>query len=283
MATLNQFDPPGQLGDFDVKGRSAWSEFLNFAFDGNVQEVEKDVGAGRSPFYNPCRTATVEPVATKVIRWKGFPLLIASKHPGDERAAWAEADRLLAHGERPQDEYLEWHVEKKGNKIVRVTFTCEGPEYWEALAEGYPRGYAGPRTAGATGDKQKLLALYRQHVDPAVQLADLLGPEGHYDALNKWNTTHGAMHLNQHNNTLTAEITIAAQATILRQRNGQVLNDPDALIRCAQYGAPGRASDPHIGAEVNALARQGFAITLQNPVGLYIDGLDTTARAQFLS
>ena len=65
MATLNQFDPPGQLGDFDAKGHAAWSEFLNFAFDGNVQEVEKDVGAGRSPFYNPRRTATVEPVATK--------------------------------------------------------------------------------------------------------------------------------------------------------------------------------------------------------------------------
>ena len=30
---------------------------------------------------------------------------------------------------------------------------------------------------------------------------------------------------------------------------------------------------------MNALARQGFAITLQNPVGLYIDGLDTTGWA----
>ena len=37
-----------------------------------------------------------------------------------------------------------------------------------------------------------------------------------------------------------------------------------------------RASDPHIGDEVNGLARQGFAVTLTDPVGLYIKGLDTT-------
>jgi hypothetical protein len=87
---------------------------------------------------------------------------------------------------------------------------------------------------------------------------------------------HGAMHLNQHNNTLSAEINIAAQATILRQKGGVVLTDADALIRCGQYGAPGRASDPHIGSEVNTLARAGYAITLQNPVGLYMEPPDTT-------
>jgi hypothetical protein len=42
------------------------------------------------------------------------------------------------------------------------------------------------------------------------------------------------------------------------------------LINCADFGEDGRASDPKIGAQVNALARHGDAISLRNPVALYI-------------
>jgi hypothetical protein len=145
---------------------------------------------------------------------------------------------------------------------------------WSGMSQGYPLRYSGPKAAGATGDLQKLLALYRQYISPDVQLNDLLDASSNYDRLNQWNTQNGAMHLNQPNNTLGAEINIAAFATILRQKAGVVLTDPDELIRCAQFGAPGRASDPTIGAAVNALAREGYAVTLQNPIGLYIDGLN---------
>jgi hypothetical protein len=276
MAILSEFGVPANLSDFTPPQRKAWSSFIAAAFQQNIREVERQLGAGaRSPFYDPTVEDTSLPSAEKVIRWKGFPLLIAAEFPGDRKKAWQAAEQLSPEGERPQDEYLEWFVERKGGKVVRVTFTCEGPEYWEALAEGYPRSYDGPRDPEVIGDRDKLLALYRQFVHPEVQLADLF-TQGGYDPLNKWNSTHGAMHLNQRNNTLGAEINIAAQATILRQRGGNVLEDPDALIDCARYGAAGRASDPRIGAEVNALAREGFAITLQDPVGLYIDGLDTS-------
>src|SRR5262249_12382961 len=100
-------------------------------------------------------------------------------------------------------------------------------------------------------------------------------PDGTYNRRNKWNTTDGAVHLTHPANTLGAEINIAAQATILREKNGQVITNPDTLIRCSGYGVPQRASDPHIGDEVSKLARGGFAITLLNPVALYIDSLET--------
>lgn len=274
---LERFDPPANIDDFDSipKQLEAWSEFITNTFDDNIQFIESVVNTGKSQFYNPTQTETTEPFAQAEISWVGFPKLISRKHPGDDRAAWEEADTLLPGGERPQDEYLEWHVTREQGKIVRVTFTCEGPEYWEALAHGYPIGYNGPKTAGATGDKQKLLELYRKYISPEVELDDLF-ENGQYNSLNKWNTTHGAMHLNQGNNTLSAEINIAAFATILRQKNGRLLTDADELIRCARFGAPGRASDPTIGAIVNSLARDGHSITLANPVGLYIDTLDTS-------
>jgi len=81
------------------------------------------------------------------------------------------------------------------------------------------------------------------------------------------------MHLIQRNNTLTAEIELAAAATLVRQRNGQFITDEQELIDCGAYGQGERHSDPHIGAVVNELARLKADITLANPIGLCIAGL----------
>lgn len=279
---LNQFDPPANINDFDSipHQRQAWNDVLSFWFTREMQGVEAIVGAGHSQFYNPHVTDTSTPNTTAVISWIGFPQLVAKKHPGNHKAALTEADTLSSDSDgpfRPQDEYCEWFVTRgAGNKITRVDFTCEGPEYWFALAHGYPDGIpASVKTAGAQGDRNKLLALYQQLVSPSVQMADLF-KNGVYNPRNKWNTTDGAVHLTHPANTLEAEINIAAQATVLRARKGQPITDQDALICCAAYGVPGRASDPTIGGNVNALARQGASITLANPVGLYIDSLNTT-------
>lgn len=94
------------------------------------------------------------------------------------------------------------------------------------------------------------------------------------------NTTHGIAHLAAPPNSLTAEIELGADATVLR-KNGRGLQivEPDALICCAQYGGPDRNSDPTIGAAVNALASLGAYVTLRNPVGLYMDHIDLAGWA----
>jgi hypothetical protein len=279
---LAKFDPPANINDFDSipNQRQAWSDVLSFWFTNEMQGVEDLIGVGNSQFYNPHVTDTADPSSTAVISWIGFPQIIAKRHPGNHQAALQEAEQLLNDSSgpfRPQDEYCEWFATRgAGNKINRVDFTCEGPEYWFAMAHGYPDGTPdGVRTANAQGDPAKVLTLYRQLVSPNVQMADLF-ENGVYNPRNQWNTTKGAVHLTHPANTLGAEINIAAQATVLRARNGQLLTDQDALICCAGYGVPRRASDPTIGGTVNALARQGTSITLENPVGLYIDSLNTT-------
>jgi hypothetical protein len=256
---LPSFDPPANIGDFDPPLRVLWSKFISDFFDQNIGGVNAKIGPDKCQFYNPTTTDTPDPHAEAVISWIGFPRLITLKHPGNRQAALKDADTPLASGERKQDEYLEWFVTRRGGKIVRVDFTCEGPEYWKFLAKHSPA---------------KLLTLYQQLISPAVKQADLFTAAGAYNPLNQWNTKKGAIHLNQRNNTLGAEINIAAFATILRQQAGTAVTDADALIRCAQFGAAGRASDPTIGAQVNALARAGNLITLKNPVGLYIDSIN---------
>lgn len=53
------------------------------------------------------------------------------------------------------------------------------------------------------------------------------------------------------------------------------MTDQQHLVRCGRLGEPDRNSDPQIAAAVNNLAAQGAETTLDDPLGLYIDGLLT--------
>lgn len=83
------------------------------------------------------------------------------------------------------------------------------------------------------------------------------------------------MHLAAPPNTLTAEIMLGGDASVVRKTDGnRLLVEADVLICSTGYGGPDRNSDPTIGGYVNALARLGAMITLKNPVGLYMDHID---------
>lgn len=72
-----------------------------------------------------------------------------------------------------------------------------------------------------------------------------------YDPRNRWNFTTNSgtiAHLIQPNNTLSAEVDIGAQATVIRKDSqGSIVINKDKLIRCSQYGNPQRNSDPTVG------------------------------------
>jgi len=140
--------------------------------------------------------------------------------------------------------------------ITRIDITCEGPEYWQNMF---------------TWEPDTCLDLYHKFVSKNVELRDLTDGSGQYNVNNKWNSTNGIMHLNCPPNSLFAEIYLGASATVLRKdTGGNTITDPQQLIKCASYGQPTRASDPTIGSDVNTLARQGFRITIENPVQLYL-------------
>ncbi len=250
--TLQSFCPPANLDDLTPAQRAAWSNFISNYLDGR-----KNTGEVREQFFNPLGVALGADQALLPIRWTAFPKQVALTFSSD-LARWREADR----SRDVQDEYCEWSVERAGDKIKRVTFTCEGPEYWTFLANTAP-GLA--------------LALYQRHISPNVRREDLFTTAGAYIERNQWNagTKLGAMHLIQPANTLRAEMELAAAATIKREHDGQILTSEQDLIACSRYGVASRHSDPHIGGEVNALARRGAMITLADPIGLYLDGLST--------
>lgn len=257
---LQRFDPIGKVDDVGEEGRSAWSDLVKEIFKqvqvGNPDEVEND--SPRAQFYDPTETETTDDEVQAEITWSGFPRQVAQAFPGDlQRWQRADSSRLV------QDEYLEWSVTRDSQgKIQRVTFTSEPREWWIFVSQVNP---------------DKVLELYQTFISEQVQRAELFDAAGNYIVRNRWNqnTTDGAMHLIHNPNSLFAEVELAAAATIVRERDGQVLTTEQELIACGLYGAPQRNSDPHIGGEVNALARQKAFITLANPVGLYIHGLST--------
>ena len=265
MPVLTQLDPPGGVKDLASRPalRKLWSQQVSDWFDAAIERIR--YGAPKPQFYNPLVTPTDPGSAEKEIAWLGFPQVLLREANGNRRLAFQRADRNLAIGqERNHDEYLEWHVtrDRGTGAIVRVVFTTEPPEYYDFLSRS---GEAGTTI---------LLKLYRKYVSSDVALSDII-VNGVYNPLNRWNSHDGAMHLTNHSNSLQAELNLAADGTIRRRKGTRVLSDAQELIECAKYGEPLRASDPRIGADVNALAREGFAITLKNPVGLTMKGINT--------
>jgi hypothetical protein len=142
--------------------------------------------------------------------------------------------------------------------ITRVIFTSEVPEYYRFLS---------------LRARNVLVALYKKHVSPNVKEADLFSGS-QYDPNNVWNL-RGAMHMIQRFNTLGAAVTLVAQASVQRVRNGLPLANASDLIECGINADRDRNSDPLIVTDVNALARAKANISFADPVGLYIDRLRT--------
>lgn len=325
MGLLKRFDPPAFLSDFDaIPGqRDAWHVFVSRAFDAAIASESKHVRSqkrgvkGVVQFFN---ASTYDPggsLIEQAVTWNAFPKELLRRF-GRKRAL-VEADQLWplsayhfafdpdvpsddgaaqtgvtdAWFYRPTVEYCEWHVHRDPDtgKILRVAFTSEPPEYWQAMfGEAVDPGNG--NAVAFPGDRRLVLDLYRKLVSPHVQLDDLIvketfkGPSGSvyragtYNPYNKWNTLYGAVHLNAPPNSLTAEIQLGADGTVLRHdARGESVVQPDALMGCSGYGGPDRNSDPTIGATVNALARIGAMVTLVNPVGLYMDHIDLTGWA----
>lgn len=286
MATLKQFNTPALIKDLadqpDKQARldALWSETLKSFTEQSIQGGDAPLDNDRVFYFNPLITELTGIITPPPVAWTAFPNRILVFFPNaskKDQFQYADEGPPNVNGQpyRPQgprgwqDEYCEWSVTRRpsDNKITKVTFTCENPEYWNALW---------------LIDSNRVLELYQELVSPDVQLADLQGytnpdtgkfdPDA-YNPLNKWNnnTKTGPVHLISPPNTLSAEIYLAAAATIVRECNGSVVTDQSQLIQCSRYGTPGRNSDPFIGGTVNSIVRQGgVKVTLKDPVGLYI-------------
>lgn len=279
MAKLDHFHPPAFLDDFKrskVDLYQIWDQTMTRWFTESIEGAAweyEEYGVPkeqiRVQFFHP-KVVELDParLATKTITWGAFPKKFRTWFtPAARMAAYQAADQVGCYAGytcRQTDEYCEWQTERDAmGRVTRVTFTCEGPEYWTALAES---------------DPDLALSIYRKLVSPAVQKEELFLDEActQYNIFNKWNLWHGIVHLTHPANSLEAQVGLAATASLVRRDlGGAVITDNDRLVAVAAWGSPFRASDPTIGGQVNVLTRLGMHVALRDPVGLYMESLDT--------
>lgn len=252
---LKKFAAPGNLKELSMDDLASWSDRLSELFDAVAAP------AGRH-FYNPTKSDTPRDARVGVVTWPAAPGRVLSTRVSPEQR-WAIAD-----GDRnEQDEYCEWSVLRDGDKVVRVTFTTETPDYYDHLMDV---------------DRKLLVDLYEKASGKKISLAALRDGRGLFKATNAFNSrTDGAIvHLMQRSNNLRAAVILAAEATVLRKaKDDRPVTHPQALIVCGGLGDERRHSDPRIAAAVNNLVARRFEVTLQNPPGLYLDRFVTTGMA----
>ncbi|SPO00291.1 uncharacterized protein DNG_03136 [Cephalotrichum gorgonifer] len=282
--TIPAFNPPGfpyQDDKLNPEQRAAWSDTISEWMTNEINGQFTDKNGMLKPLPGPCDTDRTK--LPQFFRGTVTPFDVSQKPTPITRSTntdiqrWRVAD---AHRDQ-QDEYLEWTVKRDSkNRITSVTFTCEGPEYWAFLSQN---------------DPDKMLALYKQN-NPAyankIKVQDMFNRDGSYNPYNQWNgvvTTNPPddselttvnpgciMHLAQSNNTLSAEIDIAAQGTVIRKTlNGAIIKDKTKLCNCSKYGVATRNSDPQIGSAMNGLALAHHSVSIADPVAIYMTQFDS--------
>lgn len=259
------YQSPGNIQELSPGTLEAWNAYLSDLFTFHIEYTRTliEPPAGRAWMFDPIKTPAEGTVAAE-IDWIAFPKRVSSSGL-PPREGW----KLVDDDRNRHEEYCEWEVARDAaGKVVRVTLTCETEDYFEFLHNQ---------------DQALLLDLYRKHVSPQVQLADLQKANGSYDPQNAWNfpqrgPTRGViMHMAQKNNSFGAAVNLSAVATWPRVNDaGTPIVGEQELIGCANFGEAPRHSDPHIGSEINKLVRAGNEISFADPVGLYIDRIDLT-------
>lgn len=280
------FEPTARLKDFErVAGlKDAWSTFINEQYETNLygkpddrtmsalEELQK---WGRSDsdlrVYNPASMPIPDSSTIRNVNWSALPTSFDEQfNTIREKFTYLDARQRFTFSDgssvvtRIQDEYCEWVVKRNTeNKITAVIFTSEPPEYYNFMF------YHSQQS------RDLLVDVYREITgEPSITIGDLVDSSGEYNWYNRYNNEF-AVHMQQPNNTLGAQVNIVSRSCILRvNRLGSPITDALGLIRCARYGDEARQSDPRIGSTINSFARDNRFITIENPVGLYMSSVD---------
>jgi hypothetical protein len=245
---MPMFSPPGRVNDLTRPADlQAWSNFLSGALDGSIPPG----GQMFNPVTHPRADLVLRPIP-----WLAVPQTLWDHRPRDTARTLADDRNNRPDTPVGQNEYAEWFTgrDPADNEVVSVDLTTEFREYWTFLD--------GRLSQSELGD------VYRQ-LYPAATDAEL-HPGGVYDPDNPWNDTRGAMHLRGVINTLPAALGVIAGAVPWR------FNTAGRVVDVQDCGQGTFHADPSLAVNINRIAREGRAITLADPVGIYVLDVDTS-------
>lgn len=277
-------DAPGGLDDLGVDGRQAWTRRVNDCID----EISQGLTNGPNRFVtHPLTAATPHRTA---IDWTGLPARLVAcvtRARALELLDWT-APRGNGRVRRLQEEYLEWRVVRDDDGIRRVELTTELSDYWRVLAAHEPQR-ALDLVAEFAGDRVDPAAVYRD-CDPFDPATTPEQREAAFEAAmlsdddpSPYNDGTAAITcMVQRSNTLAALaalVLVATEPRVMRDlASGKLrcLTCDECIPLVGEAAQAGRLSDPVLVERVSRLAFEGRLAALDDPVGVYIQGVEHT-------
>lgn len=245
---MARFSPPGNVSDLTRPADlQAWSDAVSGLIDAHIPSGDQMFNQVTHPRPD---------LHQRRMPWLAIPQTVADHEPVETMRAQVDDPANRRDSSRGQNEYCEWFTARNAaGGVVSVDFTTELPDYWTFLGQ-----HLSPAELGG---------IYRQFY-PAATDAELYSG-GTYNKMNPWNTTRGAMHLIGQINTLNPD----ALGVI---RGGVPWRfDPAGNVADVQDCGQGVFhADPTIVANVNRMAREGRALAIADPIGVYIIDIDTS-------
>lgn len=262
---------PGGLTDLGAEGRAAWDETVARCLLAAMPSPGSHPFLARAPDERtPHRTGP---------DWNGLPARIVARHGRARALDSLDDERTL------QEEYVEWRVVRsRGGAIARVEFTTELVDYWRVLATHEPertlelvgsltRTGARPREVYGVRDPAALAAPERRRAFDETMLES-------GSPLN--DGRRGICFMVHPSNDLLSLVRLAAAATHpitardpeTRARRPATANE--AIPSLDGAAVAGRASDPVLVERLIRLAHQRRLTALDDPVGVYIAGVERT-------
>ncbi len=298
--------PPGGLDELRETGAGAWSRAVGDA----LKEAIRELGRDREPV-----GLTTELAKAPEIRapdWPAFPARIADClsteqaltlldwHPAGE----GDVGRILH-----QEEYMEWRMVREGGVLRRIEATSELSAYWEVLAGHEPQRTRELVAAFARESEDELAieelydpSLVPDPFDPGVAPERLtqafqikmlphrakgVGSREALRGVSPYNDGRRALccMIQQSNNlfALLALVASAARPQLVRDTitgRPRFASGSEAIELLGASAQDGRNSDPLIVERIARLATERRPIAFDDPVGVYMRGVQHEALAQ---
>lgn len=302
----NMAHAPGFVTDLGDRGQRGWSQYLQELLNGGprgrgalARAAEANEGVAASVLLDG--DAALRP-GVEPIDWSAYPVRVVQSLNRSAREINAFMDWSGSHGHLGRgychEEYLEWRVVRRGERLLRIEMTTETPDYWATLARYEPQKVVelAARFAGEPVDQVNVRDLFGIDnpfsVDPfseaGAQLArsyrgrnDVRRNERTLPPLSAYNNgTKAILHMANPVNSTAAALDLAVFAAYPHAtREGaaeRALSGPEAITDTAQQAVNCRNSDPTIVGVVIGKVFAGHKLALMDPIGIYITSFDHT-------
>jgi hypothetical protein len=195
-------------------------------------------------------------IVKETVSWLAFP------RSQSGTAAQIDAERFSR-----QDEYVEWNVTVEAERVRRIVFTTEFPEYYEALAEVDVNALRS-EIAAVTGGQVANEDLFGVGFDPnsatsAARAAQFL----EHSRANRWNNgENDILFLTHPSSTLGALFNLVTECAVPKPTVAS--NAVCGLVSGACVSS--RNSDPAVCNRVQQLVRAQLGLTIDDPAGVRI-------------